>query len=197
MKATFFIIFLFFVSICINLKIDAQTKIYITELLPDAIGSDSGKEFIELYSIENLSTKDWYIINTSQSGTTKKVNLPETSINKDTYFLIAEDLNIYTGAVGISIGSGKLAFYNDYGKIQLFNAQANLLAEVSYGDSKEGASWESRGLLCSELQISLENSAGFKNKGEINSCTPQPVSYINKLEITKIEFSLDNLNWVD
>lgn len=201
MRTTLF--FIFCISFFISLKISANTtsSVYISEVLTDAIGSDSGKEYIELYNntASSISLENWYLLNFSQSGTFKKISLPSINIDKNSYFLIAENLTEVTSN-SLSIGSGKLAFYNDFGKVQLFNSTSNIVNEFNYGDSVEGYSWEFEGPLCTSTNIARINTPGFVNSGYKSECFVTPLSYPEKIEdvkFDKIEFSLDNLTWTD
>lgn len=201
MKATF--LFLFFIFLLVpTYKIQAQeVGVTISELLPDAVGSDSGKEYIELYASVETSLKDWYLINTSQSGTFKKINFAEVFIPTGTYFVIAEDLSFLGINNGLTLGSGKIALYNDFGKLQLFNSSHQVVSEVNYGDSKEGTSWEAGGPLCPKLVHSAVNTPGTQNTNYSSDCFDNeqfPISYPESpITIEKIEFSIDNLKWAD
>lgn len=201
MKATF--LFLFFIFLLVpTYKSQAQeVGVTISELLPDAIGSDSGKEYIELYASVETNLKDWYFINTSQSGTFKKINFPEVIIPTATFFVIAEDLSILGINNGITLGSGKIAMFNDFGKLQLFNSLHQVVSEVNYGDSKESSSWESSGPLCPTLVHSAVNTPGTQNTNYSGNCFDNeqfPISYPEgPISIEKIEFSIDNVKWTD
>lgn len=208
MKATF--LFCFFTAIVISLfslsfcKVSAQTSgsVYINELLPDALGVDSGKEYIELYNNTDVTQilEGWYFLVTSQSGTNKKILIPNVAIDSKSYFVIAEDLNLYSITNGVSVGSGKLALYNDFGLIQLFNQTATLISELNYGDSTEAVAWESTGPACNTILQATASTVGIKNSVALDSCFNLPLSYptenpLNKIE--KIEFSVDGVTWVD
>ena len=199
MKTTFLFIFLIFLFTFAQ-KVISDSQLTINELLPDAVGTDSGKEYIEVFnnSNSNFELKNAYLINTSQSGSSKKILLPDSLIDSKQYFVFAEDLLPLQISNGLSLGSGKLALYNDFGKLQLYSSEI-LLSEVNYGDSKEGISWESDGPLCNNILLSKQNTPGLLNSiSDINCFENIPVSYPEvNVGIPKIKFSLDELNWTD
>ncbi len=199
MKATFLLI-LFFLFINF-FTVNADTgSIFISEVLPDATGTDTGKEYIEIYNNQatTINLESWYLLNYSQSGTSKKILLPNIQIKPKEYFLIAEDLSTYGNVSGISIGSSKLAFYNDFGKIQLFDSTGNINHEFVYGDSKEGSAWEFGGPLCSiNIVISTLNTPGKESSNIKSECFSLPPSYPQTSITAKIFFSTDNTTWVD
>lgn len=200
MKATFLFILVIGVFFPIFKTKALDSYISISELLPDAVGSDSGKEYIELFSSSTIHLKDWYFVNTSQSGTVKRINLPEVDILADTYFVFAEDLSALGILNGFSLGNGKIALYNDFGKLELYNSNNQLILEVNYGDSKEGNSWENSGPLCTELDLTTINTPGSKNTNYKNECfsISEPLSYPqDSITLKNIEFSLDGVTWTD
>lgn len=199
MKATFLFSIFILIPYLFSLHLRADTTLIINELLPDALGTDTGKEYIEIYNPSSSAVQlvNAYFVNTSQSGSSKKIIIPDNQINPNSYFVIAEDLTTLQISNGISIGSGKLALFNDYGKLQLFN-NGILIDELSYGDSKEGVAWELDGPLCSNLLSSVFNTAGLYNSVSINSCFSLPISYpVTTINPPRIEFSLDSVIWTD
>lgn len=199
MKATFLLVFFFLLINFSTVKADISS-IFISEVLPDATGTDTGKEYIEIYNSQTTSVnlEGWYLLNYSQSGTSKKVVLPTMQIKPKEYFLVAEDLSVYGNVSGISIGNSKLAFYNDFGKIQLFDSTGNIQHEFIYGDSKEGSAWEFGGPLCySNIVISALNTPGKESNNIKSECFNLPSSYPQSSITAKISFSTDNTTWVD
>lgn len=199
MKATFLFSIFILVSYLFSIHLSADTNLIINELLPDAVGTDTGKEYIEIYNTSNSAAQlvNAYFVNTSQSGSSKKIIIPDNQINPNSYFVIAEDLPTLQINSGISIGNGKLALFNDYGKLQLFN-NGILVDELSYGDSKEGVAWELDGPLCGNLLSSIYNTVGLYNSVSISACFNIPTSYtVTPINPPRIEFSLDSVVWTD
>ena len=201
MKATFlfvFIVLLFGYSS----KIQADTNLIVNEILPDATGADSGKEYVELYNISDtdINLNNAYLINTSQSGTSKKILLPSSKISAKSYFVFSEDLSLLQISNGLSLGSGKIALYNDFAKLELYNENV-ILHAVNYGDSKEGISWELDGPVCNNLQYSQQNSAGVFNSVGAQNCFEVVESVVSYPEVSiaqpLIKFSLDGVVWSD
>lgn len=181
MKAIFFIILL--TALCFLMPVpllfsSGINNIEITEVLPDAVGADGGKEYFEIFNnnFTAVTLNGWYITNSNQSGSSKRINLPQLTINALGYFVIAEDLSLLglSNNVGISLGSAKLALYNDFGQVNLFNSAGLLQSEFNYGDSKEGVSWELDGPLCSKIVQSVNNTAGQHNGNFSSDCWPAP-----------------------
>ncbi len=199
MKATFLFSIFILIPYLFSIHLSADTNLIINELLPDAVGTDTGKEYIEIYNTSSSAAQlvNAYFINTSQSGSSKKIIIPDSQINPNSYFVIAEDLTTLQISNGISIGNGKLALFNDYGKLQLFN-NGVLVYELSYGDSKEGVAWELDGPLCGNLLSSIYNTVGLYNSVSISTCFNIPISYtVIPINPPRIEFSLDSVVWTD
>jgi len=200
MKATFLFILYLVLFLPLSTVLATNTTLTISELLPDALGTDGGKEYIEICnSSSDINIKDWYFISISQGGTTKKILLPEVIIKAKSYFVVAEDLTFIGN--GINIGIGKLALPNDFGRLQLFNSSGILISEVEYGDSKEGIAWDVSGPLCSQVSLSTINSPGVQNSNYKFECfiNETPTSYPSEevINIEKIEVSLDQNIWTD
>lgn len=179
----------------------ADTSIFINEILSDGQGTDSGKEYIEFYNTSStlVEVQNWYLVNISNSGSTKKIILPSLQVKPNEYFVIAEDLNYLKITNGISLGTGKLSMFNDFGKLQLYNSSNLLVSEFSYGDSTEGISWESTGPYCNVEVVSVGISPGVNNSNFIEDCYKQKtLSYpVIIPKIDQINFSLDSIKWVD
>lgn len=172
------------IPILIPFFINAESNIglIINEVLPDASGSDSGKEWIELYNYSSteLNLNGYYFKVESVAGSSKTINIPQIKISPNTYFVIAEfDLGISNS---LNIGSGKLGMYNTASKISLFNPSNEKIDELNYSTPSENSTFEKRGAMCTEVfQNTLGGSRGVQNTNHDSACfteilTP-PISF--------------------
>lgn len=118
-------------------------NVLISEILYNAEGSDTGKEFIELYNStpNDVDLKDWSLKSSSNS-LTKIGSLSEDFliIKSGGFFLVG--LNSYNGTPTADV-KRSASLPNTATTISLFNASNNLIEEISYNNSvSEGQSFE-------------------------------------------------------
>ena len=117
--------------------------ILISEILYDAVGSDEGKEFIELYnpSAADIDLKSWSLTNGS-SSLASIGSKPEdkTLIRSKGYFLVG--LNNYSGSpVADLVRSASLP--NTSSTVPLLDVSKEVVDSVSYNNSvSPGQSYE-------------------------------------------------------
>jgi hypothetical protein len=158
------------------LKIQAEQSrsVHINEFLPDATGSDSGKEWVELYNDESnqVNLNNWVISTQTSSGSTRNLILPDLVIEPNAYFIIAEDQVQYSGSNIKFFAAGKLNMFNSSAKITLKDSLGNTISSLDYMTSQEGRSWESRGVLCGDLKMHPEaNTIGLINLSYDPGCS--------------------------
>lgn len=185
MRGNPFLLLLIILSFAYLTPLNAQVPksyILISEILPDASGSDSGKEWIELYNYYNVDFElnGYYFKIESNSGSSKTINLPHIVIPSKQYYVIAEfDFQISNS---LNLGSGKLAMYNSASKITLYDSNNNKIDELSYPTPSENATFEKKGATCLEVAVNmLGGSGGAVNTNYDASCFPEtldnPTSY--------------------
>ncbi len=181
---TKFILFLF---ICLNLAgitrlfASSTPSVFINEFLPDGVGADSGKEWVELYNTSNdiIDLNGWSIVTKSQSGTERKTLLSNITIEPKSYLLVVESATLFTGVNKVVVGSGKLNMFNSDAAIKLIDENAAIIDLLNYPQAVEGKSFERGGPLCSTLDIhKTANTIGLQNSNYDFSCwVNNPISY--------------------
>lgn len=106
-----------------------EVSLAVTELLPDAIGADSGKEFIEIYnpSDQTVNLKNYML----QIGPnfSKSYSLPDILIQPKSYLALSDD------QTGITLP-------NTSGSVRMVGPAGNNLSTTgSYEDPGEGVAW--------------------------------------------------------
>ncbi len=172
------IIICFPFSIFIINKVRAEEiTVFINEFLPDADGSDSGKEWVEIYNLSTVQVnlKDWKI-STKTTSTPRNTILPDVIIQPQSYFVISE-FDLEQGIAGVNVGAGKLNMYNSNAQIYLTNNNGDIIDSLDYQDTSEGKSLERRGPIssefCSQLQITDINTIGLSNYNLDSNCWPE------------------------
>lgn len=165
-------------------------EIFISEILPDGVGSDSGKEWLELYNMSSavLNLKGWSITTTSSSGSIRTTVLSEDIfIQPSSYLLILESEDLYSGVNKFVVGAGKLNFFNSNATISLNSENGVTVDQLTFGSGQEGRSFERSGPLCSNVMSHIEgNTIGVTNSNYNNQCWPasetsDPISYLPPL----------------
>jgi len=140
---------------------DARLKI--TELLPDVAGTDSGKEFIELYNPLNrsVSLKDYQL--QVGPGYTKSYPLPDLTIEPGSYFAL------YDTQTGITLP-------NTSATLRLIAPNGDLIEQTEPYDSLgEDVSWT---YMDDIWQPSLQPTPGLQNIIKINEADDPNVSIV-------------------
>ncbi len=127
------------------------TTVKITELLPNPVGDDSGKEVVELYNYgsQTVNLKDWVLDDIeSWPVSSNAYKLGEISIEAGKY-------------LAITIPAGKFAMNNTGGDVvTLFNPSGSIISTVTYtGTTPEGKTYS---LVGSEWGW-FESSLGIAN----------------------------------
>ncbi|MFS8131122.1 MAG: lamin tail domain-containing protein [Candidatus Dojkabacteria bacterium] len=151
MKYIFIVVVFLVLNGLFSFKLKAATaSIFISEILPDALGADAGKEWIELYNNldEPLNLKDYYFINRSLSGTERKVAIVSSlNIPAKQYYLISEGAQNISSENILILGSGKLNMFNDESDLELYDPDGALVDKVHYLKPIEAKSLERKGPL--------------------------------------------------
>lgn len=123
-------------------------KVFISEILPDAEGTDSGKEWIELFnnSLEPINLNNFYFINRSSSGSERKISITSSiSIPSKQFFLISEGVQNIASENILIIGSGKINMYNDSSDLELYDSDGALVDKIHYSKPIEARGVERKG----------------------------------------------------
>ncbi|MEK7076667.1 MAG: lamin tail domain-containing protein [Patescibacteria group bacterium] len=119
------------------------SRVLVSEIFYDAAGSDTGKEFIELYNDGNgdVDLKDWALQSNGNSlGKIGSKPEDKTIIRAHAYFLVG--LNNYSGAPPADIVRSA-SLPNTSAAITLLDASGATADSVSYSSSvREGESYE-------------------------------------------------------
>lgn len=175
---------LFSLFIGFKFPIQADSKnIFINEFLPDGVGADSGKEWVELYnnSHQDIDLNGWKIgTKTTTSTTPRTFTITNFSIKSKSFLIISEFGNL-EGIDFINAGSGKLNMYNSNAEIFLSNPDGVVVDNLVYELVGEGKSLERRGPVdsaqCSVLVVTNVSTLGTANTNKDNNCWPiAPVS---------------------
>lgn len=161
-------------------EIQAQT-LYLSELYPNPEGSDSGKEWVELFNNaeDSIVVSGLQIVTVSASGAQRHTTIPQITIEPKSYFLILENNNIAPDFLAkVVVGDGALNLYNDGQFIRLLDPSGNTLDELTYSTTVSGKSWERNGILsiegCNLLnQHTSSNTIGTQNSNYLNTCWEQ------------------------
>lgn len=168
-----------------------EVTLFISEFLPDPEGSDSGKEWVEIFNNSNqsLTISGWKIKNTSSSGTVRNIVIPNVTINANQYLLIADSSNIIlptaNNSIIVYLPLGNVNLFNTNSKIELINDLSITVDSIDYLSSSENISWERTGPYCSILEKSLTaNTLGLNNSQTSSQCwsITQVASYPNQNE---------------
>jgi hypothetical protein len=141
----------------------------ITELLPNAAGSDEGNEFIELYNPNN-------------SG---------VDLSNYVFYVGANDTKFYSFPAGSHIGAGQyMAFSNDDIKFTLINTTSNVRLSSSdgtlidetpvYNNPKDGMAWA---LIDGTWQYTNQPTPGSANLSSLVTATVAEVVAASNLEL--------------
>ncbi len=194
----------------ISVKLYAQEirpqTLFITEFFPNPEGSDSGKEWVELFnnSDETITYTNLEIVTISAAGNERITSISEITVEPFSYFLILESANIAPDFTQkLVVGDGMLNLYNDGQFIRLQDRQNNILDEIEYSTTPSAKSWERNGISdiegCNLLDLHLSsNSIGIPNTNFEDSCwgeqildpEPEPVN-------AEILFSSDNVSFAN
>jgi DNA/RNA endonuclease YhcR with UshA esterase domain len=194
---TIFLLAIVFATLVVFFCLKLSAKVFINEFIPDPEGSDSGKEWVELYndSSESIDLKNWVISTVSESGNVRNTFISE-QIEPNSLFLVVENENLYAGTNKVVVGDGKLNLYNTGKQIQLKNSTGDLIDQLEYSNVVSGKSFERRGPLCSEIDKHLaSNTMGEENSNILNSCWQSDPPIEEPITIDAIEFSLDQIEW--
>ncbi len=168
-----------------------EVTLFISEFLPDPEGSDSGKEWVEIFNNSNqsLTISAWKIKNTSSSGTVRNIVIPNVTINANQYLLIADSSNIIlptaNNSIIVYLPLGNVNLFNTNSKLELINDLSITVDSLDYLSSSENISWERTGPYCSILEKSLTaNTLGLNNSQTSSQCwsITQIASYPNQNE---------------
>lgn len=158
-----------------------SVALVISEILPDAIGADAGKEFVEIYNpSEQPVNLGNYVL---QSGPTyaKSYRLPDLVIEPLSYLALSDDQT-------------KLSLPNTSGSVRLLDPAGNILSTTgTYADLGEGVSWAFDGSWratyqstpgseniiltakpCPDGQVRSEESGRCRNISSAKSSAPTP-----------------------
>ncbi|MEP7103623.1 MAG: lamin tail domain-containing protein [Candidatus Dojkabacteria bacterium] len=143
-----FIILLFLLIPLKTIVSANESGIFISEIFPDAIGADSGKEWIELYnnSISAIDIKDYYFINKSATGTERRINITQSVIiPPHEYFIIAEaSVSIPSENITL-LGAGRINMFNDEADLVIYRPDGTAMDNIHYPKPTEGKSLERKG----------------------------------------------------
>lgn len=141
----------------------------ITELLPDATGDDTGKEWVELYNSSDriLMIDGGTLINTKSDNSEKVINFKTVS---------GSDITLNPGAYLLLNGgegdlTGTLALYNEAATLKLI-VSGKLIDTITYTKPNEGYSFSLDPAALTGVGnddganwcVPLEDTAGVKNK---------------------------------
>ncbi len=156
-------------------KVQAQSynQIFISEVMADPEGADTGKEWIELYNLydQPLLLSGWKLTSTSDSGTVRITNLPDLEIPAQSYFLVVENVQVFAEANVIALGDGKLNFFNTNATINLQDPTDASISQFKYFTGTSGRSFESPGFL------NLEDCNKAKSHPDSNTINQQNSNY--------------------
>lgn len=172
------ILFLFILNIqnihAQEIKLD---KVFINEIFPDPEGTDTGKEWLELFnnSEDSVNLKDFKIVSESESGIKREIILTEYILEPFKYVIILEDINIFSSENKIVIPAGKINLYNSNSKIYLHDSLGDIIDEANYSSANSGKSLERKGPLenaeCKKFTGNLTgNSLGSENLNILDEC---------------------------
>jgi len=187
-----FLLATFCLSLLASKDVIAQSNsIFINEFMPDPSGTDSGKEWIELYNANSttFSISGWKIKNISASGSIRTIDLGNITVAPHSYLVLADSVQISaTNIVYLSLGAVNL--FNTNSRIELYDGSNVLVETVNYTNTDENKSWERKGPQCIDLvKNSSGNSLESQNINYDSSCWPiedipqdEPVSYPDVIE---------------
>ncbi len=148
----------------INKVLSSSLSLTITEIFPDAIGSDSGKEWVEIFNplSSDININGWYIKNISQSGGTRTIQLPDILIKSHEYLVISElQTNLSIDNI-YYLSDTLLNLYNTNSKLELYNSNSELQDIFEYIGG-EGSSVQRDGPLCNSYSVSQNFTPGINN----------------------------------
>lgn len=180
----------------VGISAQSSATVIINEILPDAAGSDSGKEWIEIYNYSDSSTTltGYYLKLESSSGSSKTITIPTITLSARSYFIVSE-FDLGSGNF-INIGSGKIAMYNSAAKISLYDSTNTKIDELSYTTPGENLTFERRGATCIEIfSNSAGGTVGAQNTNYDSSCFPvvtvtPPISFPPTIPPAPINYKL-------
>ncbi|MEO6729490.1 MAG: lamin tail domain-containing protein [Candidatus Dojkabacteria bacterium] len=154
-------------SLAVPYKVKAtSSSIFISEILPDGEGTDSGKEWIELYnnSTVSINLKDYYFINKSSSGSERKIVITSSiSIPSKQYFIISEGAQSILSENILVLGAGKINMYNDESDLELHDIDGAIVDSIHYSKPTENKSFERKGpeniLDCNKLVLNPQGNS--------------------------------------
>lgn len=179
----FLVIILGLISLIVTKTKAYDVSVFINEFMPDPQGSDTGKEWIEIFNLNNYSIilDNWKIKNISSANSLRTFDLSGAVIQPNSFLIIA-DSNLASTTQIYYLSSGSLNMFNTNSRLELYDSNNNLIQSLSYTNSEEEKSWELNGPLCNNLfKNSAGNSIGNPNVNFNSECWPgsieTPVSY--------------------
>jgi DNA/RNA endonuclease YhcR with UshA esterase domain len=194
LKLLIFICVLISIGFGFNHSIKTQEipKIIINEFDPNPSGADAGKEWVELFNLNDqpINLQNWKITSTSASNSKRETILPSVIIQPNSYLIIQENLVTYSDSNKTVLPSGALNLFNSGVKVELIDSELRIIDSVNFTSGAEGRSWERKGPNCLDaVQNSDSNSIGTENQNIESSCWTITSPY----EISNIQFSLDEV----
>lgn len=163
-------------------------NIVINEVFPDAIGSDTGKEWIEVYNPtdQSISINGWYFKNISQSGGVRTITIPNLTLGSMQYIVISESNSNLNISNIYYLTDSVLNMYNSNSTLELYDNLSNLVDRVEYIGG-EGNSIERIGILCSGFLNNINPTPGIKNFNYDQSCNIEEDSNDDSVGVIDLE----------
>ncbi|BCX14240.1 MAG: hypothetical protein KatS3mg085_772 [Candidatus Dojkabacteria bacterium] len=170
-------------------------SIVINEIFPNPDGSDSGKEWVELwnYGDESLELSNYKIKSISSSNSERTINLPNIFIEGNSYIVLANEDNFANGLNNLILLDDDINLFNSESSVFLIDANDVEIDSINYSSTVSGKSLERLGYKknpeCAELKFHpTSSSPGLENFHFNNNC----VAIVNE---PKILFTKDGDEW--
>ncbi len=167
----------------------AYAQVIINEVMADPAATSDKSEWVELY---NYSAQDVDLRGWSLDG--KLVSAPSpVNIPAQGFYIVTKTAADFTQEFGPATNVLELGIsLTNSGKTLDLTDGKGYKDSINYPAASPSISWERKGPLCADLlKHPTTNSLNAKNVAYVSQCYPQP------LNITGIQFSTDNVNWVD
>lgn len=160
-----------------------SSDVFISEILPNPVGEDSGQEKVELENSGGTPVDlEGWIISDKQTG---------SEINLNAYTIHGQSLLAGARAV-ITIPPGYFILANSGDTVNLYFPDKTLSDSVSFTESKEGESYQKIG----EDWVWAAQSLGLRNFGETPVLAKNFQIYINEI-MADPEGSDENNEWIE